>query len=216
MTEIQGKSILVPVSARFELARIRVIESRLCIQSLVFKKLKCITWVLFCTVHKDLVRNPQIFFTFFLTRLFIFTANIMLAPALVFDTVKRKDSKKSTPPLFSKTYSLLPLVTPCYPCYPLLPLVTLVTLVTPCYPLLPLLPLVTLVNLVTPCYPRYPRYPLLPLVTLLTPCYPLLPLLPFVTLVNLVTPCYPCYPCYPLLPLLPLSLIHIWRCRRRG
>ena len=29
MTEIQGKSILVRVSARFELGRVRVIESRL-------------------------------------------------------------------------------------------------------------------------------------------------------------------------------------------
>ena len=29
MTEIQGKSILVRVSARFELAKVRVIESRL-------------------------------------------------------------------------------------------------------------------------------------------------------------------------------------------
>ena len=31
MTEIQGKSILVRVSARFELARVQVIGSRLCI-----------------------------------------------------------------------------------------------------------------------------------------------------------------------------------------
>ena len=31
MTEIQGKSILVRVSVRFELARVRVIGSRLCI-----------------------------------------------------------------------------------------------------------------------------------------------------------------------------------------
>ena len=166
MTEIQGKSILIRVSARFELARFRVIESRLYIQSLVFQELKCITWVLFCTVHKDLVRNPQILFRFFLTRLFIFTANIMLAPALVFDTVKRKDSKKSSPPLFSKTYSLLPLVHPCSPCSPSSPLLPLVP---PCSPLIPLLPLVT------PCYPRYP---LLPLVTPVTPCYPLLPLVP--------------------------------------
>ena len=33
MTEIQGKSILVRVSARFELARVRVIESRLYLSS---------------------------------------------------------------------------------------------------------------------------------------------------------------------------------------
>ena len=199
MTEIQGKSILIRVSARFELARFRVIESRLYIQSLVFQELKCITWVLFCTVHKDLVRNRQILFRFVLTRLFIFTANIMLALALVFDTVKRKDTKKSSPPLFSKTYSLLPLVHPCSPCSPSSPLLPLVP---PCSPLIPLLPLVT------PCYPCYPCYPMLPHVTLVTPChpllpllplvppcYPLLPLLPLLPHVTLVTPCYPCYPC---------------------
>ena len=33
MTEIQGKSILVRVSARFELVRVRVIGSQLCEQS---------------------------------------------------------------------------------------------------------------------------------------------------------------------------------------
>ena len=32
MTEIQGKSILVRVSARFELARVQVIGSRLCVK----------------------------------------------------------------------------------------------------------------------------------------------------------------------------------------
>ena len=36
MTEIQGKSILVRVSARFELARVRVIGSRLYIHSIPF------------------------------------------------------------------------------------------------------------------------------------------------------------------------------------
>ena len=89
--------------------------------------------------------------------------------------------------------------------------------VTKTWTKLPFLPLPTFVTLVTLCYPYYPLLLLLPFVTLVTPCYPLLPLLPLLPLVTLVTPCYPCYPLLPLFPLvtlLPLSLIHIWRCRR--
>ena len=39
MTEIQGKSILVRVSARFELARVRVIESQLYLMLLLLSGL---------------------------------------------------------------------------------------------------------------------------------------------------------------------------------
>ena len=54
MTEIQGKSILVRVNARFELARVRVIESRLYSKQYVST---CCVFESFSPVHKKTLKR---------------------------------------------------------------------------------------------------------------------------------------------------------------
>ena len=69
MTEIQGKSILVRVSARFELARVRVIASRLYFTSAVtYKKYNRLVYTppdllaRFCKVNLPKAKNwPDLF-----------------------------------------------------------------------------------------------------------------------------------------------------------
>ena len=51
MTEIQGKSILVRVSARFELARVRVIGSQLYYRSLLLSTRKVDYWTTSTSPH---------------------------------------------------------------------------------------------------------------------------------------------------------------------
>ena len=205
MTEILGKSILVRVSASFELVRVPVIRSRLYTHAaLCYSRTKLSShWWIFCFLScktRSLTRFSIVCSRFSIlyscrnreeNRDSQWTVNLLLngtVPVLPFVTL-------SYPLLLCVTlrYPLLPSVTPCFPvlpcvtlCYLMLPSVTL------CFPVLPC---------VTLCYPGLLCltlcYPVLPFVTL---CYPLLPS---------VTLCFPLLfvtLCYPLLGFVALSL----------
>ena len=196
MMEILGKSILVRVSASFELVRVPVVRSRLYTHAALCysrTKLSSHGWI-FCFLScktRSLTRFSIVCSQFSIlyscrnreeNRDSQWTVNLLLngtVPVLPFVTL-------SYPvlPCVTLRYPLLPSVTPCFP---VLPCVTL------CYSLLPLCyPLLLCVSL---CYLVLPWvtlcYPVLPCVTL---CFPVLPC---------VTLCYSLFPitlCYLMLP----------------
>ena len=205
MTEILGKSILVRVSASFELVRVPVIRSRLYTHAaLCYSRIKLSShgWI-FCFLSCK---------TRSLTRFSIVCSQFSILYSCR-NREENRDSQWTVNLLLNGTVPVLPFVTLCYLalpcvtlCYPLLLLVSLCYLVLPCVTLcylmlpsvtlcFPVLPCVTLcypgLLCVTLCYPVLPFvslcYPVLPSVTL---CFPLL----FVTL------------CYPLLGFVALSL----------
>ena len=205
MTEILGKSILVRVSASFELVRVPVIRSRLYTHAALCysrTKLSSHGWI-FCFLSCK---------TRSLTRFSIVCSQFLILYSCR-NREENRDSQWTVNLLLNGTVPVLPFVTLSYlllPCvtlrYPALPSVTLCyslfPCVTLCYPVLlfvtlcyPLLLCVSLCYLVLPwvtlCYPVLPCvtlcFPVLPSVTL---CFPLL----FVTL------------CYPLLGFVALSL----------
>ena len=205
MTEILGKSILVRVSASFELVRVPVIRRRLYTHAaLCYSRTKLSThgWI-FCFLSCK---------TRSLTRFSIVCSRFSILYSCR-NREENRDSQWTVNLLLNGTVPVLPFVTLSYPLlpsvtlrYPALPSVTLCyslfPCVTLCYPVLlfvtlcyPLLLCVSLCYLVLPwvtlCYPVLPFvtlcYPVLPSVTL---CFPLL----FVTL------------CYPLLGFVALSL----------
>ena len=211
MTEILGKSILVRVSASFELVRVPVIRSRLYAHAALCysrTKLSSHGWI-FCFLScktRSLTRFSIVCSQFSIlyscrnreeNRDSQWTVNLLLngtVPVLPFVTLSYPLLPCVTlryPALPSVTlcYSLFPCVTLCYPvllfvtlCYPLLLCVSLCYLVLPCVTLgYSVLPCATVLPFVSLCYP------VLPSVTL---CFPLL----FVTL------------CYPLLGFVALSL----------
>ena len=175
MTEIQGKSILVRVSARFELARVPVIRSRLYTHAALCysrTKLSSHGWI-FCFLSCK-TRSS--------TRFSIVCSRFSILYSCR-NREENRDSQWTVNLLLNGTVPVLPFVTLSYPvtlCYPVLPCVTL------CYPVLPS---------VTLCFPVLPCvtlcYPVLLFVTL---CYPVLPC---------VTLCYSLFPitfCYLMLP----------------
>ena len=62
MTEIQGKSILVRVNARFELARVRVIESRLFDKKGCRGSFHCKRSLIYFTQLNTLKHSTELFF----------------------------------------------------------------------------------------------------------------------------------------------------------
>ena len=205
MTEILGKSILVRVSASFELVRVPVIRSRLYTHAALCysrTKLSSHGWI-FCFLSCK---------TRSLTRFSIVCSRFSILYSCR-NREENRDSQWTVNLLLNGTVPVLPFVTLSYP---LLPCVTLrypaLPSVTPCFPVLPcvtlcysLLPYATLCYSVFPCVTLC--YPVLPWVTM---CYPVLPC---------VTLCYPvlpsvtlCFPllfvtlCYPLLGFVALSL----------
>ena len=185
MTEILGKSILVRVSASFELVRVPVIRSRLYTHAALRysrTKLSSHGWI-FCFLPCK---------TRSLTRFSIVCSQFSILYSCR-NREENRDSQWTVNLLLNGTVPVLPFVTLSYP---LLPCVTLryplLPSVTPCFPVLPCVTLCYPGLLcVTLCYPVLPFvslcYPVLPSVTL---CFPLL----FVTL------------CYPLLGFVALSL----------
>ena len=206
MTQILGKSILVRVSASFELVRVPVIRSRLYTHAALCysrTKLSSHGWI-FCFLSCK---------TRSLTRFSIVCSRFSIRAEIE----KRIETRNGLSTCF---WTVLYLCYPSLPCltlcYPVLPCVTLryplLPSVTPCFPVLPcvtlcysLLPYATLCYSVFPCVTLcYPGllcvtlcYPVLPFVTL---CYPVLPS---------VTLCFPLLfvtVCYPLLGFVALSL----------
>ena len=189
MTEILGKSILVLVSASFELVRVPVIRSRL------------YTHAALCYSRTKLSSHGWIFcFLSCKTRFSIVCSRFSILYSCR-NREENRDSQWTVNLLLNGTVPVLPFVTlsyPLLPCvtlrYPALPSVTLCyslfPCVTLCYPVLlfvtlcyPLLLCVSLCYLVLPCVTL--GYYVLPCATL---CYPLLlfvsrySLLPYVTL----------------------------------
>ena len=185
MTQILGKSILVRVSASFELVRVPVIRSRLYTHAALCysrTKLSSHGWI-FCFLSCK---------TRSLTRYSIVCSRFSILYSCR-NREENRDSQWTVNLLLNGTVPVLPFVTLSYP---LLPCVTLrnpaLPSVTLCYSLFPC---------VTLCYPVLPWvtmcYPVLPCVTL---CYPVLPS---------VTLCFPLLfvtLCYPLLGFVALSL----------
>ena len=180
MTEIQGKSILVRVSARFELARVPVIRSRLYTHAALCysrTKLSSHGWI-FCFLSCK-TRSS--------TRFSIVCSRFSILYSCR-NREENRDSQWTVNLLLNGSVPMLPFVTLSYP---LLPCVTLrypaLPSVTPCFPVLPCVTLCySLLPYATLCYSLFPCvtscYPVLPCVTL---CYPVLP---FVTLCYLVLP----------------------------
>ena len=199
MTEILGKSILVRVSASFELVRVPVTRSRLYTHAALCysrTKLSSHGWI-FCFLSCK---------TRSLTRFSIVCSRFSILYSCR-NREENRDSQWTVNLLLNGTVPVLPFVTlsyPLLPCvtlrYPALPSVTLChslfPCVTLCYPVLlfvtlcyPLLLCVSLCYLVLPCVTL--GYSVLPCATL---CYPLLPC---------VTLCYSLFPvtlCYLMLP----------------
>ena len=183
----RGKSILVRVSASFELVRVPVIRSRLYTHAaLCYSRTKFSShgWI-FCFLSCKTGSSTR--FSIVCSRFSQWTVNLLL----------------------NGTVPVLPFVTLSYPvtlCYPALPFVTL------CYPLLLFVSLCYLVlPCVTLCYLMLPSVTLcFPVLHCVTLCYPVLP---FVTLCDPVLPSVTlCFPllfvtlCYPLLGCVALSL----------
>ena len=202
MTEILGKSILVRVSASFELVRVPVIRSRLYTHAALCysrTKLSSHGWI-FCFLSCK---------TRSLTRFSIVCSQFSILYSCR-NREENRDSQWTVNLLLNGTVPVLPFVTlsyPLLPCvtlrYPALPSVTLChslfPCVTLCYPVLlfvtlcyRLLLCVSLCYLVLPCVTLgYSVLPWLPCVTL---CFPVLPC---------VTLCYSLFPvtlCYLMLP----------------
>ena len=199
MTEILGKSILVRVSASFELVRVPVIRRRLYTHATLLSSHGWIFCFLSCKTRS-------------LTRFSIVCSRFSILYSCR-NREENRDSQWNVNLLLNGTVPVLPFVTlsyPLLPCvtlrYPALPSVTLCyslfPCVTLCYPVLlfvtlcyPLLLCVSLCYLVLPWVTLC--YPVLPFVTL---CYPVLPS---------VTLCFPLFfvtLCYPLLGFVALSL----------
>jgi len=168
MTEIQGKLILVRVSARFELVRVPVIRSRLYTHAALCysrTKLSSHGWI-FCFLSCK-TRSS--------TRFSIVCSRFSIRAGIE----KRIETRNGLPTCF---WTVL------YLCYPSLPCLTLLPFVTLCYPALPS---------VTLCYSLFPCvtlcYPVLLCVTMCSPVLPCAtlcsPVFPSVTL------CYPMLPC---------------------
>ena len=199
MTEILGKSILVRVSASFELVRVPVIRSRLYTHAALCysrTKLSSHGWI-FCFLSCK---------TRSLTRFSIVCSRFSILYSCR-NREENRDSQWTVNLLLNGTVPVLPFVTLSYhllPCvtlrYPALPSVT------PCFPVLPcvtlcysLLPYATLCYSVFPCVTLC--YPVLPWVTL---CYPVLPCVTLCySVLPCVTFCYSLFPvtlCYLMLP----------------
>ena len=181
MTEILGKSILVRVSASFELVRVPVIRSRLYTHAALCysrTKLSSHGWI-FCFLSCK---------TRSLTRFSIVCSQFSILYSCR-NREENRDSQWTVNLLLNGTVPVLPFVTlsyPLLPCvtlrYPALPSVTLCYSLFPCVTLCySLLPYATLCYSVFPCVTLC--YPVLPWVTL---CYPVLPC---------VTLCFPVLPC---------------------
>ena len=195
MTEILGKSILVRVSASFELVRVPVIRSRLYTHAALCysrTKLSSHGWI-FCFLSCK---------TRSLTRYSIVCSRFSILYSCR-NREENRDSQWTVNLLLNGTVPVLPFVTLSYP---LLPCVTLrnpaLPSVTLCYSLFPCVTLCyTVLLFVTLCYPLLLCvslcYLVLPWVTL---CYPVLPcvtlcyhVLPCVTLCYSLSPVTLCY-----------------------
>ena len=196
MTQILGKSMLVRVSASFELVRVPVIRSRLYTHAALCysrTKLSSHGWI-FCFLSCK---------TRSLTRYSIVCSRFSILYSCR-NREENRDSQWTVNLLLNGTVPVLPFVTLSYP---LLPCVTLRN---------PALPSVTLCYSLFPCVTLC--YPVLLFVTL---CYPLLLCVSLCYLVlPWVTLCYPVLPCvtlcYPVLPCVTLcySLFPVTLCYR--